>query len=67
MVGYIPAIGYDSGYVYVVTWGKLQKMTWVAKYCDEAVVYLSRELLNSGVSLEGFNVQQLTADLGQLK
>ena len=66
---YIPAIGYDSRYIYIVTWGKVQKMSWgfFAKYCDEAVCYLSAEMLTGGKSLEGFDAAQLQADLAQLK
>lgn len=62
---YVPAVGYDPHYVYVVTWGKVQKMTWAffAKYCDEALVYLSTEFMKNGKSLEGFDLAQLQADL----
>lgn len=65
---YIPAIGYDSKYVYIVTWGKTQKMSWgfYKKYCDEAICYLSNEMLTNGISLEGFNSSQLMADLSAL-
>lgn len=65
---YVPAVGYDASYIYVVTWGKLQKMSWgfFKKYCDEAICYLSPEMLTNGVSLEGFNLTQLRADLGAL-
>lgn len=65
---YVPAIGYDSRYVYIVTWGKLQKMSWgfYKHYSDEAIAYVSSEMLNGGVSLEGFNLSQLQADLSQL-
>lgn len=65
---YVPAIGYNSQYVYVVTWGKVQKMTWgfYKKYCDEAVAYLSNEMLTNGKSLEGFNTAELQANLNQL-
>lgn len=65
---YIPAVGYDSRYVYIVTWGKLIKASWgfINKYCDEAVTYLSSEFLTNGVSLEGFNLNQLQTDLGEL-
>lgn len=65
---YIPAIGYDSRYIYIVTWGKIQKMTWgfFKKYCDEAVAYLSLEMLTGNKSLEGFDLQTLQADLGKL-
>jgi hypothetical protein len=66
---YVPAVGYDSRYVYVVTWGKLTKATWgfLNKYMDEGVAYLSYEMLNGGKSLEGFDAPTLTADLGALK
>lgn len=65
---YIPAVGYDSKYVYVVTWGKCIKATWgfVAKYMDEGIVYLSPEFLTNGQSLEHFNLTQLQTDLAQL-
>lgn len=65
---YIPALGYDSKYIYVITWGKVQKMAWAFfdKYCDEAIVYLSLDMLNGGKSLEGFNTTQLQADLKTL-
>lgn len=66
---YVPAVGYDSKYVYVVTWGQIQKMSWgfFKKYNDESVVYLSQEFLTNNKSLEGFDLTQLQADLGQLK
>ena len=65
---YIPAVGYDSRYVYVITWGRVQKMTWgfFAKYCDESIAYLSTEMLSAGKSLEGFNLGQLRVDLARL-
>lgn len=65
---YIPAVGYDSRYIYVVTWGRLQRMTWgfYSKYCDEAVAYLSPEMLTGDLSPEGFNTAQLQADLAAL-
>lgn len=65
---YVPAVGYDSKYVYVVTWGKLQPMTWgfFKKYCDEAIVYLSNEMLIGGKSIEGFDATQLQTDLKAL-
>jgi len=52
---YVPVVGYDGRYLYVVTWGKLQKMSWgfFRKYCDEAVVYLSSEMLVAGKIARG--------------
>lgn len=65
---YVPAIGYSSRYVYLITWGKMIRATWgfINRYCDEAIVYLSPEMLKNGVSLEGFNLSQLQADLKQI-
>jgi hypothetical protein len=65
---YVPAIGYSSRYLYVVTWGKLQRMTWgfYRKYSDESIAYLSPEFLTGGQSLEGFNLPQLQTDLQNL-
>lgn len=65
---YIPAIGYDSTYVYFVTWGALWKMTWAfyKKYNDESIVYLSQDMLKNGESTLGLNVAQLQTDLKAL-
>ena len=66
---YVPAVGYNSRYLYVVTWGKVQQMSWAfyKKYNDESIAYISEEMLNGDVSLEGFNLAQLELDLKQLK
>lgn len=60
--------GYDSEFVYLVTWGRLIKATWafVTHYMDEGLVYLSQEALNNNKSLEGFNLAQLESDLKTL-
>jgi hypothetical protein len=65
---YVPAIGYDRYYIYVVTWGKVQKMTWsfYKKYCDEAIVYLSEERLTGGKTVIGLDVATLQNDLASL-
>jgi hypothetical protein len=62
---YVPALGYDGDYIYVISWAKVQKMAWTFfdKYCDEAIVYFSEEMLKTGESIEGFNVAQLQQDL----
>ena len=64
---YIPAIGYDSCYIYVVTWGKIQKMAWsfYSKYNDESIAYLSLEYLAT-LSPEGFDLATLRNDLNAL-
>lgn len=65
---YICGLGYDSRYIYVVTWGKLIRMSWefYRTYSDEALAYLSEEALIGGKSLEGFDVQSLQKDLDNL-
>lgn len=63
------AIGYDATYLYIVTWGAVQKVAWsfVSKYMDEGIVKLSDEMLKNGESLEGFNLSALQTDLASLK
>jgi hypothetical protein len=65
---YIPGVSYDPRGIYVVTWGKVQMARWtfIQKYMDEAVVYLSTEMLSNGKSLEGFDLATLQADIAAL-
>lgn len=66
---YVPVVGYDSKYIYVITWGKVQPVTYafVKKYMDEGIVYLDSEFLNgAGKSLEGFDLPTLQSDLNGL-
>ncbi|WP_405490505.1 hypothetical protein [Nocardia sp. NBC_00511] len=62
---YVPVVGRRAGQFCVVTWGRVQEMTvgFYRRYCDEALVYLSTEMLTSGISPEGFNLAALQADL----
>jgi hypothetical protein len=65
---YVSVVGYDRQF-YVVTWGRLQKVTtgFLQKYMDEAIAYVSLESLDqSGKSLEGFNRDELVAYLSAL-
>ncbi len=52
----------------VVTWGALQQMTqaFFETYCDEAWTYISTEDLTGGRTLDGFDLEQLRADLKAL-
>jgi hypothetical protein len=66
----VPVVAYDARGVTVVTWGALQVMTWSfwEAYCDEAYAILSPDYLNDKQeSPAGFNMQQLQADLADLK
>jgi hypothetical protein len=59
---YVPCVGRNShGHFLVVTWGRIQAMTpeFYARYCDEAVAYLSIEALTNELSPEGFDVSRL--------
>ena len=65
-----PVVAYDTRGVTVVTWGALQVMTWSfwEAYCDEAYAILSTDYLDDKQqSPAGFNMQQLQADLADLK
>jgi hypothetical protein len=45
----VSAVGYDADFVYVVTWGRVQKMAWAFfdKYVDEAWTQLSEEWVSA--------------------
>lgn len=62
---YVPVISRRGGNFDVITWGAVQQMTpaFYRRYCDEAIVYFSREFLTAGISPDGFNLDQLTRDL----
>jgi hypothetical protein len=65
-----PIVGYDARGLTCVTWGALQTMTWTfwAAYCDEAYAIISSDYLNDRKETpEGFNLQQLEADLADVK
>ena len=65
----VEVVGYDRTWLYVITWGVVQKMSpeFFKVYCEEAWAVLSMEAFNGqGVTLEGFNLAQLQADLAEL-
>jgi hypothetical protein len=66
----VPVVAYDARGVTCVTWGALQTMTWSfwETYCEEAYAILSKDYLNGKKQApQGFNLQQLQADLADLK
>lgn len=67
---YVPLVGRNSkGNFMVVTWGRLHACTpaWIAKYLAGGIAYSSEAyMLASGLSPEGFNFDQLDADLAAL-
>lgn len=66
----VPVVAYDSRGVTCVTWGALQSMTWSfwEAYCEEAYAILSNDYLTGKKKTpQGFGMQQLQADLQDLK
>jgi len=49
-------VGYDTDFLYVVTWGRVQKMTWrfYQKYTDEVWVVIDDEMVNKLTHASGF-------------
>lgn len=63
----VPILGYDDKFMYCVTWGAVQKMTWDwwSVYGDEAWVILSEEYQQAG-KIGGLDIAMLQADLASL-
>ncbi len=59
-------VGYDAQYVYAVTWGAIQKITWagMASFCEEAYAVLSPDWVDPAKPApNGFDQAALVADL----
>ena len=59
-------VQYDQEGLTCITWGQRQRLTWdwLGKYLDEAYAVLSSDwIAQNGVAPDGFNLEQLTADL----
>ncbi len=65
----VPVVAYTPTQITVVTWGRLQSMTYgfFRKYCDEAYAALSHDWISavSRRSPEGFDLLTLQADLAK--
>jgi hypothetical protein len=61
----VDVVRYDDAGLTVVTWGRLQLMTWSFwdRYCDEAYAILSRDFLMHGRAPNGFDLPALRSDL----
>jgi hypothetical protein len=62
--------GYDENFLYIVTWGKIVKLTWEAlqTYCDEAYCLLNEMWTEAdGISASGFDFAALAADLEKIE
>jgi hypothetical protein len=61
----VDVVGFDEGGLTVVTWGRLQRMTWSFwdRYCDESYCILSHDFLRAGEAPNGFDLRALESDL----
>lgn len=61
----VDVVRYSAGSLTVVTWGRLQDLTWTFwdRYVDEAYCILSNDFLNGDQAPNGFDLQALKADL----
>lgn len=64
----IPVVGYDSAWLYAVTWGKVQPIAYSAWHhmSDEAWAVLTGELVTAKGDGHGLNLAALEADLSRL-
>lgn len=62
---FVPLVGFDGTYYYVVTWGRVHPVTpaFLRAYLDEALAYLSDDQVAGGLSIDGFDMGQLQTDL----
>jgi hypothetical protein len=61
----VDVVAYDAKGLTVVTWGRLQQMTWAFwdRYCDEAYCIISSDFLSGGKAPNGLDLNGLKADL----
>jgi hypothetical protein len=61
----VDVVRYDADSLTVVTWGRLQEMTWRFwdRYCEEAYCILSPDFLDGDHAPNGFDLKALRADL----
>ena len=65
---YICGVARRSSRLVICTWGAEDPMddTFLQTYNDESLAYVSAEYLNGGKTLDGFDAEQLNADLAAL-
>lgn len=64
----VPAVGYDDDFLYVVTWGGVQKVTWPAwhRISEEAYAVVTGEFVERGGDGRGVTLAALRSDLNRL-
>lgn len=62
---YVPIVARRAGHFLFSTWGSLQPAddAWVRDANDETICFFSTEMLSGTKTLEGFDAEQLAADL----
>jgi hypothetical protein len=66
---YVVAVGYDATYLYVLTWGTVQRMAWsfFTKYADEAWAVITPEMANAaGTTFSGAALYGMGEDFAAL-
>ena len=65
---YVPLVGFRGGYLLVVTWGRVQRVSpaFFRAHNDESVAYFSEEMLKDGNGPTGVAVDELKTDLVQI-
>lgn len=65
---YVPVVGYDKRYLYVITWGKIQKLRigFYNRINDETWALLGQDFLKDGRSPDGLDLETLRNDLKAL-
>ena len=61
----VNVVAYDDRTLTVVTWGRLQEMTWAfwERYVDESYAIISPDFLDAGKAPNGFDLAALRRDL----
>lgn len=64
----VPVVGYDSSWLYCVTWGQVQKIAYPAwaRIAEEAWAVITGEVATAGTDGHGINLTALQADLSKL-
>lgn len=67
---YVSLVAYDGTYMDLSTWGRFKQPTEKAffqRYNDEGLVYVSNDIFNGTKTIDGFDLQQLQADLAAIQ
>lgn len=65
----VSIVGYDLDHVHIITWGRIQLMTWkfFRTYCDEAYCILAQTWQHGGKTPVGLSLESLRANMKELE